>query len=169
MAKSSRAGRRRWAISILVILSTSGGIRALGQDPPPPTAGDRGKGGAEPRLRFTPKMAEGIGRLYTEEVLEKRYELPEDRMDEASDLIARRLMSAVHGSEEQAHAVAEFYMTRGLEFAADMREGGRAFLAAESMLALAMARQPGLLEATRTDRPKAGFSLEKDRRNSGSG
>jgi len=141
MAKSSRAGRRRWATSILIILSTSGGIRALGQDPPPPTAGDRGKSGAEPRLRFTPKMAEGIGRLYTKEVLKRRYELPDDRADEAADLIARRLMSAVHGSEEQALAVAEFYMTRGLEFAADMREGKTEFYGIPPDLARGLAQR----------------------------
>jgi hypothetical protein len=41
------------------------------------------------------------------------------------------------------------------KYAAGMREGGRAFLAAESLLALAMARKPALLEATRRDRERA--------------
>ncbi|MCP4249540.1 MAG: hypothetical protein GY778_21065, partial [bacterium] len=96
---------------------------AVGQEAPPPPQEPGLRTDAEPRLRFTPRMARGVAKLYTKEVLKKRYELSDERMDEAVDVIARRLMTAVHGSEKEALAVVEFYMTEGLEMAADMREG----------------------------------------------
>lgn len=116
--------RFRWRRGLLLFALSAGGVAvAFGQEAPPSPESRGARTDAEPRFRFTPKMARGIAKLYADEVLKKRYELADERMGEAADVIARRLMTAVHGSEKEALAVVEFYMTEGLELAADMREG----------------------------------------------
>lgn len=46
-------------------------------------------------LRFTPAMAESIGRVVSRRIF-SRYELPEDKFEEASQAVARRVMDWAH-------------------------------------------------------------------------
>jgi hypothetical protein len=46
-------------------------------------------------LRFTPEMAKSIGQTVSRRVF-ARYELPEDKYDEAADAVARRMMDWAH-------------------------------------------------------------------------
>jgi len=47
-------------------------------------------------VRFTPEMARAMARVYTKEMIVRRYELDESRVGEANEVIAKRLMELAH-------------------------------------------------------------------------
>lgn len=94
-------------------------------------------------VRFTPGMARGIGRMYAEEVLKTRYEMEDEQLDTAADLIANRLMEMVHQHEEQLQGLSEYYMTEAMELMADAREGKRELHGVPTMFAQGFAKHAG--------------------------
>jgi len=74
-------------------------------------------------IRFTPGMARAMGRLFTKQVLVRRYELQDDRTDEAGEAIARRLMEVAHANQEQGQELWEFVFTKALEHQNAARAG----------------------------------------------
>jgi hypothetical protein len=74
-------------------------------------------------LRFTPGMARGMSSEVVEHVFVRRYELPEDQADEVKEIVARRLMEAVHAHEEQGQPFAEMVLAEILELEASHRSG----------------------------------------------
>lgn len=95
-------------------------------------------------VRFTPTMARSLARLFTEEVAVKRYNLDAARLDEATETVARRLMSMAHKLDEARYHeqmerfVAEF-MHAQLE---DMGEGGGGIIKPEVAKAISEAARP---------------------------
>ncbi|MBN1490054.1 MAG: hypothetical protein JXA69_09065 [Phycisphaerae bacterium] len=60
-------------------------------------------------LRFTPEMAQGIGKRVAENVFQRRYELDAAKMDEATERIARRLMAFAHEHQDRGQDLVEFW------------------------------------------------------------
>ncbi len=70
------------------------------------SAEDRFNKPTELGIRFTPAMAEALAKGYIANVVVPRYELAQDKVDEATEAIARRLMVAAHSldtPEQQAN------------------------------------------------------------------
>jgi len=60
-------------------------------------AADAASAEERPRgIRFTPGMARGMAREFVRHAFRNHYELPEDREEEAVDLVTRRLMETAH-------------------------------------------------------------------------
>lgn len=86
-------------------------LPASAQDRAPPATGqDPMARPTEYGIRITPRMARGISSLVAKHVFTGHYQLPEDRVEEASETLARRLMELAHAADEGARAqdLAEF-------------------------------------------------------------
>lgn len=115
---------RRWVWSCgLVLITTLGGSAAAQETGEENAAGDPMGRATEYGLRMTPGMARAISRAITREVFVRRYELDEAKVDQAAELMARRIMQAAHEHEEAAQELIEFGMTTALEYQAKRREG----------------------------------------------
>lgn len=87
---------RVWPVCLVWMLTIAGLNLSSGQAADDQTRDDGAARQAEPSLRFSPEMARGLGAIYVREMLKNRYDLPEDKMAEASEKIARRLMQMAH-------------------------------------------------------------------------
>jgi hypothetical protein len=63
--------------------------------------------------RFTPEMARAISESYTRHVLAQRYELPDEKKEEAHDAVTRRIMELAHALDtpEQQAAIEDLFAT----------------------------------------------------------
>lgn len=64
----------------------------------------------EPGVRFTPAMARAFAGVYTKHVLKNRYEMPEDQVKQARELVARRFMQLAHQVDEPGRELVERFM-----------------------------------------------------------
>ncbi|MCL2330883.1 MAG: hypothetical protein FWC56_06240 [Phycisphaerae bacterium] len=99
---------RRW-FAVVAIGAAAIGLRSTWNSLIAADAADHGAGGknlsagasGEPiGIRFTPAMARGIAKKIASGL--KHYELPDDKMDEATEKIARRLMETAHAMDGRA-------------------------------------------------------------------
>jgi hypothetical protein len=81
----------------------------------------------EPSLKFTPSMARSMGAMYVRHVLMKRYDLPEDKMAEAEEKVARRLMQMAHRIDQNGYELVERFMEEQLDRAA-VKGGASGFM-----------------------------------------
>jgi hypothetical protein len=75
-------------------------------------------------IRLTPGMARAMSRWTIREVFVKRYELDESRVDEATELMARRIMQFAHEHEAAGRELIEFAITEALEHKTRSRDEG---------------------------------------------
>lgn len=75
-------------------------------------------------VRFTPGMARSFSRLFTQEVLKQRYQLPEEKMEEAQELVARRLMQMAHKMDEPGRDLIERFIEEQLAHDLERGQGG---------------------------------------------
>ncbi len=73
-------------------------------------------------VRFTPDMARGLARRYTHQVLMRRYELEEQKADELTEPIARRIMAMAHAYDRQGGEFVEYVMTQAIQSEAEGRQ-----------------------------------------------
>lgn len=92
--------RPRRSAAFGVLLGVIVAAPAIGQGPT--GAADPLDRPTEASLRMTPELARLFGRQLAEQHFARRYELPEDRVDEAGEMIARRIMQAAHGHDNPA-------------------------------------------------------------------
>ncbi len=119
-------------------------------------------------LRFTPEMARGIARLYTKDMLVRRYELPEDQVDEVAEDIARRLMQQAHKLDTPEFQGTLEKMFGGiLNGVADQQASGDFGMPKKAAQAFAEGVQPmlpGIRELVRgigqDVRPRLGFKMQ---------
>jgi hypothetical protein len=69
-------------------------------------------------LRFTPGMARAFAGLYTREVLKERYQMPEDKTEQAREMVARRFMQLAHNIDEPGRELIERFAEEQLTFQA---------------------------------------------------
>ena len=69
---------------------------------------------AEPSLRFTPTMARALGGIYVRQMLRQRYDLPEDKMADAEEKVARRLMQLAHKIDQRGYELVERFIEEQL-------------------------------------------------------
>ncbi len=74
-------------------------------------------------LRFTPGMARGLADVYVKQVLKNRYELPDDKAEDAREKVARRMMQLAHKIDEPGRELLERFVEEQLNSAADGNEG----------------------------------------------
>jgi len=77
-------------------------------------------------LRFTPEMARGMAGMYVRQFLRRRYELPEDRAEEAQEMVTRRIMQLAHKIDEPGRELIERFAEEQLNHQA--RRGGHTFM-----------------------------------------
>ncbi len=75
------------------------------------SAEDRFDKPTEACIRFTPGMAKAMATIYVDKFAVSRYELAEDKVEAATEAIARRLMAAAHSLDtpEQQAAIERMY------------------------------------------------------------
>ena len=137
--------KRTSVICRLTVILLGCAVGLHGQDTGDPGAGrsamDRP---TELGVRFTPGMARAMARMFTEEVAAKRYNLPAGKLDEATEGVARRLMSMAHKLDEAGynerveHLAAEFI--RGQ--ISEQGEGDQGILKPEVAKAISEAARP---------------------------
>lgn len=71
-----------------------------------------------PGIRFTPGMARGFAGVYVRHVIKDRYSLPADKVEEAQEKIARRLMQMAHKVDEPGADFMEHLLTEQFSRAA---------------------------------------------------
>ena len=62
-------------------------------------------------IRMTPGMARALSKEIVKDVFVRRYELDEAKVDQASELMARRLMQYAHQNEEGGQELFEFFFS----------------------------------------------------------
>lgn len=67
-------------------------------------------------LRFTPGMARVFAGIYTREVLKERYQIPEDKEEQAREMVARRFMQLAHKIDEPGRELIERFVEEQLSF-----------------------------------------------------
>ncbi len=108
-------------VSLLLVLlgAAARAQNADGSAPPDPM--DRP---TEAGLRFTPGMARALGKAYAKNLLVRRYELGEDKVDEAAEKVARRLMDLAHKNQEHGQQLIEFAMAEAVNEEAKSNRNG---------------------------------------------
>jgi hypothetical protein len=86
--------------------------------------GDEPSQPAEPAFRFTPNMARGMAAIYAREMLKTRYDLPQDKLADAEEMVARRLMQLAHKVDGPAGELAERFIEEELARAGKSDERG---------------------------------------------
>jgi hypothetical protein len=81
---------------------------------------------AEPGVRFTPGMARAFAGIYTRQVLKSRYEMADDKLQDAQELVARRFMQLAHNIDEPGGEFLERFIEEQL--ANQGRGGGGGFI-----------------------------------------
>jgi hypothetical protein len=61
-----------------------------------------------PMLRFTPEMARGLARQYVRNMLVRRYELDPSKVEEATEITARRFMAMAHQLDGRGAELIEY-------------------------------------------------------------
>ena len=77
-------------------------------------------------IRFTPEMARGLAREAIRNELSDRYEISPERQDEVIEMVARRMMEAVHALDNaETQIVAERLAKTGLQIIAREKHSER--------------------------------------------
>jgi len=76
-------------------------------------------------IRFTPEMARFISREIAKGPFVHRYQLEQDKIDDAAELISRRIMQAAHASGADGQELAEFLVAQFLKIANEHQGGLR--------------------------------------------
>ncbi len=92
------------AIIAMCVAALAGGVLAA---PPGPAAGPGELGPTEHGFRMTPEIARGMGWQAAEEIFNDQYKLPQEKIDQAAELIARRLMDTAHRLDGQGQEFVE--------------------------------------------------------------
>lgn len=117
-----RRQRRPGAGAALSVLLALVGATAWAQNPPPAQPAPRRQADdGTPGVRFTPEMARGIARLYAKNVLTRRYELEEGKVDQATEAVARRFMAMAHQVDAQGAEFVEYVMSEAIKSEAEGR------------------------------------------------
>jgi hypothetical protein len=69
-----------------------------------------------PGVRFTPGMARSLGALYGREVLKNRYEIPDDKLPDAQEKVARRLMELAHKVDGPGQEILERFFAEQMDY-----------------------------------------------------
>jgi hypothetical protein len=89
----TRIGHRRSARTCVALALLAGWAAGAWADRPAEVRIDEP---SEYGIRFTPEMARGIAREFVRNEVIRRYEVDSDREDEIAELVARRMMEALH-------------------------------------------------------------------------
>jgi hypothetical protein len=112
----------RWWVGAVIWAGLAGSVVA--QDRAPAAgSGDSWNRTTEVGVRLTPEMARAGARLFTEKYLVSEFELDPAKVDQATELMARRIMQLAHEHEEAGQEFIEFAMTTALEFQVKNRNG----------------------------------------------
>lgn len=84
-------------------------------------------------LRFTPAMARGVAKEVVKNVFVRRYELDEAKTEQATELMARRLMQFAHQNEEGGQELFEYFFSEMANQVANNRGPGMNGLPREVM------------------------------------
>jgi len=118
--RAARAGTGLCVLLAVVLVSGPAAARAE-------RYADAERGGdEEPGLRFTPGMARAFGGIYARQVLKSRYELPDDKIEQAQEMAARRMMQLAHKLDEPGRELVERFIEEQLAFQG--QEGGPRFM-----------------------------------------
>lgn len=113
----------RWLI-LATIAVGCGAASLIGQEarPVPEDAMSRP---TEYGIRFTPGMAREMSDQFTKHLLRGQYQLPEDKVKEASESVTRRIMEAVHEADKEGRGqdLAEFAVTEMFNAMANVEPG----------------------------------------------
>lgn len=104
----------------LAVASAIGASSARAAD-----AAGNGAEQAEPGLRFTPGMARAFAGVYAKQMLKQRYQLPDDKVADAEEKIARRLMQMAHKIDEPGRDLIERFVEEQLTYQSEGSGGGR--------------------------------------------
>lgn len=93
--------------------------------PIPAAAQNAAQGGeqADAAVRFTPDMARAMAGIYTREVLKRRYELPDEKIEQAQESVARRLMQLAHKIDEPGSEVIQRFVEEQFAYNAGRKDG----------------------------------------------
>ncbi len=105
--KCARAGLLAGASALLSMLVAATAVVA-----------DQPSDGSGPGIRFTPGMARGFAGVYVRHVIKDRYSLPADKLEEAQEKVARRLMQMAHKVDEPGADFMEHLLTEQFSRAA---------------------------------------------------
>lgn len=108
------------AMSLAMISWLALSSLAIGQNAPQADDSDAGDYG----VRFTPGMARSLAGIYTRQMLKNRYELPEEKIAEAQELVARRFMQLAHKIDQPGRELLERFVEEQLTYNAEHRGGG---------------------------------------------